>query len=76
MNKFFGRELYIRLAGDEGAFVCTTKYGKFYSKAKKFLLHELTPRAAYEDEPSPVRKKRRTEPLSLLQQDIDASDGE
>jgi hypothetical protein len=76
MNRFFGRELYIRLASDEGAFVCTTKYGKFYSQAKKFLLHELAPWAAHESEPAPVRKIRRTEPLSLLQQDIDASDGE
>jgi len=76
MNTFFGRELYIRLASDEGAFVCTTKYGKFYSKAKKFLLHELSPRAAHENEPAPARKRRRIEPLSLLQQDIDASDAE
>lgn len=76
MSKFFGRELYIRLASDEAAFVCTTKYGKFYSQAKKFLLHELAPRAAHADEPAPVRKKRRIEPLSLLQQDIDSSGAE
>ena len=69
MNKFFGRELYIRLAGDEGAFVCTTKYGKFYSKAKKFLLHELTPPAEHETGPAPVRKRRSTAPLSLLHPD-------
>ncbi len=76
MNTFFGRELYIRLASDEEAFVCTTRYGKFYRQAKKFLLHEIAPGAAQENEPAPVRKRRRTEPLSLLQQDIDASDGE
>jgi len=71
MNTFFGRELYIRLASDEGAFVCTTRYGKFYSKAKKFLLHELRPPAAHENEPAPVRKRRRTTPLSLLHPDND-----
>jgi len=75
MNRFFGRELYIRLASDEGAFVCTTTYGKFYSKAKKFLLHERAPAAMHENEPAQVRKKRRTAPLSLLH-DIDASDAE
>lgn len=73
MKALFGRELYIRLAPDEGSFVCTTKYGKFYSSAKKFLLRELSPAASHENEPAPARKRRRTSPLSLLQQDIDAS---
>ena len=68
MKTFFGRESYIRLAQGEDAFVCTTRYGKFYTKAKKFLLRELKP--ADDDEmQTPLRKKSRTAPLSLLQPD-------
>ena len=75
MNPFFGRELYIRLAQDEGAFVCTTRYGKIYTKAKKFLLQG--PAADIdENESEPVRKKRRISSLSLLQPDTSDSDDE
>jgi len=68
MNPLFGRELYIRLAQNQDGFVCTTRYGKFYSKAKKFLLHEVAP--AHENEAAPVRKRRPTAPLSLLNPDV------
>jgi hypothetical protein len=73
MKTFFGRELYIRLAQGEDAFVCTTRYGKFYTKAKKFLLRELKP---VEDDGmrTPVRKKSRTAPLSLLQSEGEDDD--
>jgi hypothetical protein len=74
MNTFFGRELYIRLAQDEGAFVCTTRYGKIYTKAKKFLLQG--PAADVDENSEPVRKKRRTSSLSLLQPDTGDPDDE
>ncbi len=70
MNGLFGRELYIRLAPDGKAFVCTTRYGKFYSKAKKFLLGEAGPA----EESAPARKKRVTARLSLLPLDTNGDD--
>ena len=59
MNRLFGREVYIRLSEDGADFVSTTKYGRFFSRVKKFALdcrHEATP----EDAPqAPVFTKRR-----------------
>jgi len=69
MSNFFERELYIRLNDGEGAFVCTTRYGKFYRKAKKFLLQEPEPGAMDRNATALVRKKRRVAPLSLLKPD-------
>ncbi|HEX6895768.1 MAG TPA: hypothetical protein VF146_10870 [Bryobacteraceae bacterium] len=71
MNRFFGRELYIRLAENEPAFVCTTKYGKLFSRAKQILLNR-EPEAAAEESTSTVSKKRHhIQSLSLLQNDAD-----
>ena len=70
MNRFFGRELYIRLAENEPAFVCTTKYGKLFSRAKRILLNQEP--EAPEDRTSTVSKKRHhIQSLSLLQNDPD-----
>jgi hypothetical protein len=38
MNAPFSKEVYIRLAEDESAFLCTTTYGKFYSKTTEVAL--------------------------------------
>lgn len=32
MNKLFARDVYIRLAGDDSAFVCTVKRCRFFSR--------------------------------------------
>jgi len=47
MNRFFGREVYIRLTDTETALVCTVKYGKLWVKSTAFAL-QLTPEALEE----------------------------
>ena len=43
-GKFFDQEVYIRIAEDQTAFVCTIRYGKLYSKVTEFpLKHEPIP---------------------------------
>ncbi len=51
MNIPIGQEVYIRLAEDREAFLCTITFGKLYSKTTEFPLHgqpELEPVAEHE----------------------------
>jgi hypothetical protein len=44
MDNLFAQDIYIRLAEDYSAFICTTKYGRFSSKTIEFTLNEpVTP---------------------------------
>jgi hypothetical protein len=38
MRSPFSKEVYIRLADDETALICTSKYGRLFSKATAFPL--------------------------------------
>jgi hypothetical protein len=40
MNGLFAREVYIRLSEDGSHFVCTTAYGRFYTKKAEFALDD------------------------------------
>ena len=40
MNQFLAQEIYIRLAEDNSAFVCTIRRGKFRIKMVEFRLAE------------------------------------
>ena len=39
MNTLFARDVYIRLAEDNSAFLCTIKRGRFYSKTTEVALN-------------------------------------
>jgi len=39
MNTLFAQDVYIRLAEDNSAFVCTIKWGGFFSKMTEFALN-------------------------------------
>jgi len=41
MKRLFKGEVYIRLEDNPAGFVCTVKYGKFYSKETGFAFHQL-----------------------------------
>jgi hypothetical protein len=76
MNRFFGRELYIRLAENEPAFVCTTTYGKLFSRAKRVLLNREREVAAEDSTSMPSKKRHYIQSLSLLQNDADEVEDE
>ncbi|HLG96295.1 MAG TPA: hypothetical protein VKX49_08285 [Bryobacteraceae bacterium] len=76
MNRFFGRELYIRLAEGEQVFVCTTKFGKLFSRTKRISLNETPMEVSDESTSVPSRKPRHIQSLSLLQSDADELDEE
>jgi len=56
MNKLFAKDIYIRLAEDKSAFVCTTKWGRFFSKIIEFALRcQRTPEPVDEKAPVPLK---------------------
>lgn len=59
MNTLFAHDVYIRLAEDNSAFVCTIKSGRFYSTTTEFALNcQLSSEPV--DEKAPVPLKRRS----------------
>jgi hypothetical protein len=58
MNSLFTKDVYIRLADDNSAFVCTIKRGGLYAKTTEFGLTCLIT-AEPADENAPVRLKQR-----------------
>lgn len=64
MNNFFAQDIYIRLAEDHSAFLCTIQCGRFSSKTVEFSLNEPV---IFENEPEveedkvPAPPKRRNE---------------
>jgi hypothetical protein len=58
MDTLFAGDVYIRLAEDNTGFVCTVKYGKFYSTATEFAL-EQSPAPAVSDEMAPALARKR-----------------
>jgi hypothetical protein len=59
MNTLFAGNVYIRLADDNSGFVCTIRYGKFYSKATEFALHQSPP-PVVSDEMAPALARKRS----------------
>lgn len=59
MNRLFGQEVYVRLSEDGADFVSTTKYGRFFSRVKKFALDCRDEAAPEHVPPAPVFTKRR-----------------
>lgn len=58
MNGLFAREVYIRLSEDGAHFVCTTEYGRFYTKKAEFALDGPSePEAADEKSLVPLRNR-------------------
>lgn len=60
MKKLFAKEVFIRLAEDDSAFVCTTKYGKFFSKAAEFALNSQSvpaPEPIEVEVPVPLKRR-------------------
>ena len=59
MNSLFTKDIYIRLADNNSAFLCTIKRGRFYSKTTEVALNcELVPEPV--DEKALVPMKRRS----------------
>jgi len=67
MKRLFAQEVYIRLAEDNSAFACTTKYGRFFSKTTEFVLNYLVLPEPVDDK-APVPIKRRYSPWASEQQ--------
>jgi len=58
MNTPFSKEVYIRLAEDDSAFLCTIKRGRFYSKTTEVALHrELVPEPVDEKPLVPLKRR-------------------
>lgn len=58
MDTLFAQEVYIRIAEDNSAFLCTIRRGRFYSKTAEFPLNcQVIPEPV--DEKTPVPLKRR-----------------
>lgn len=58
MNTLFAQDVYIRLAEDNSAFVCTIKCGRFYSKTTEFALNcQLMPEPVEEKVPVPLKRR-------------------
>jgi hypothetical protein len=58
MNTLFARRVYIRLAEDNSAFVCTTKCGRFYSTTTEVALNrQLIPEPMDEKAPAPMKQR-------------------
>jgi hypothetical protein len=58
MNGLFSREVYIRLSEDGAHFVCTTEYGRFYTKKAEFALSDAPePEPAHEKSLVPLRNR-------------------
>ena len=64
MNTLFTKEVYLRLSEDKSAFVCTTRWGRLFSKMTEFALKfQRIPETV--DEKAPVPSKRRSSALDL-----------
>jgi hypothetical protein len=58
MNTPFSKEVYIRLAEDDSAFLCTIKCGRFYSKTSEFGLScQLVPEPVDEKVLLPLKRR-------------------
>ncbi len=58
MNTLFARNVYIRLAEDNSAFVFTIKCGKFYSKTTEVALNcQLIPEPVDEKALVPIKRR-------------------
>lgn len=58
MNTLFARNVYIRLAEDNSAFVCTIKRGRFYSKTTEVALNcQLIPEPVDEKALVPIKRR-------------------
>jgi hypothetical protein len=58
MKGLFRRDVYIRLADDGMNFVCTTQYGRFYTKTRQIPLH-VEPKPEPADEMSLLQARKR-----------------
>lgn len=58
MKAFFEKEISIRLADEGGKFVCTTKYGKFFSRTTEVSLSQPKPEAI--EDPAMISVKKRS----------------
>jgi len=64
MNTLFTKDVYIRLAEDKSAFVCTTKWGRFFSKMTEFALRcQRTPEPVDQNAPVPLKRRSSTSGL-------------
>lgn len=58
MNNLFAQDIYIRLAEDNSAFVCTIKWGRFSSNTVEFSLNEpVIPEAEEQKAPAPLKRR-------------------
>jgi hypothetical protein len=57
LESLIEKEIYIRLALDETAFICTIQYGQIHSRSKRFPVEP--DRSAFADEPQMVRVRSR-----------------
>lgn len=58
MNNLFAQDIYIRLAEDNSAFICTIKCGRFSSKTIEFSLNEpVMPEAEEARVPAPLKRR-------------------